>query len=29
MYNFPIPIRDTKLIPGLQQNEGYEDYIIN
>ena len=29
MYNFAIPIRDTKLIPGLQQNEGYEDYIIN
>ena len=29
MYNFPIPIRDTKLIPGLQQNGGYEDYIIN
>ena len=29
MYNFSIPIRDTKLIPGLQQNEGYEDYIIN
>lgn len=29
MYNFAIPINDTKLIPGLQQNEGYEDYIIN
>lgn len=29
MYNFAIPIRDIKRIPDLQQNEGYEDYIIN
>lgn len=28
MYTYPIPLTDVDIVPGLQQNEGYDEFII-